>query len=106
MGDLRYRTLQRLDLERGDCGRRHDFAYSRRAGGVLDCWDSNCSRLDPLTRPVARGFVVMDLSAVAAQAILAGAQLLGPLFMIVAGFIGALFGTLSLILFFAELLDS
>jgi len=48
---------------------------------------------------------VIDLFTVASLAVQAGAQILGPLFMIVAGFIGALFAVLSLILSLVELFE-
>ncbi|MBI5671281.1 MAG: hypothetical protein HZC41_25065 [Chloroflexi bacterium] len=47
----------------------------------------------------------MDVAAVGAQALAAGAQVLVPLFFAVAGFVGALFGVLHLILFLVDLFD-
>lgn len=48
---------------------------------------------------------MIDIPLVASQAVLAAAQLLGTLFMYVAGFVGALFAVLSLILFLIDLFD-
>lgn len=47
----------------------------------------------------------MDIGTVAAQALVAGTQVLAPIFFEVAGFVGALFGVLYLVLFLVDLFD-
>ncbi len=48
---------------------------------------------------------MIDLTSVAEQAALAVAQILLPLFWYVAGFLGAFYAVVSLILWFVDLLE-